>query len=79
MGRGGANLPDESSDREYSETLLLEDMESLLEGIEEQVGVGGEPTMELGKRLTDLGVASVTELRTRILSLHERLDAEAGM
>ncbi len=72
-------MPDESSDREYSETLLLEDMESLLEEIEEQVGVGGEPTMELHERLTDLGVESVTELCARILNLHERLDAEEGM
>jgi hypothetical protein len=56
---------------EYQQSLLLDDLESLLEEIEEQEDE--EPSGELLERMDALGIESVSALRMRIRSLHEEL------
>ena len=65
----------------YEEMLLLEELESALEDLED-----GEPGLdaaapegemmpeELRQRLSRLGIGSMSELRARIARLHEKLD-----
>ena len=73
MNTDDENLADSSAKKEYSQSLLLDDLESLFEEIEEQEGAG--LSRELRERMDALGVESVTALRTRIRTLHERLDS----
>ena len=71
MNTDDENRVDSSTEEEYSQSFLLDDLESLLEDIEEQedAGLSGE----LRERMAALGVESVRALRTRILTLHEGL------
>lgn len=64
---------DLTTDGEYGLSLLLDDLETLLEEIDEQEG--GEISGELRERMVELHVESVAALRTRIIALHERLDS----
>jgi hypothetical protein len=62
--------------QEYDLFLELENLESLLEEIEESGDVGQLPSdPEARKRLAELGLSSVSDLRKRIAELHAELDA----
>ncbi len=60
---------------EYEAVLILEDLESLLEDLEDS-GDSAQLPVDLRTRMDDLGISSATELRKRILELHAQLDAE---
>ena len=62
---------------EYDAVLMLDDMESLLEDLED-AEAGGQHSSELQRQMRELGVANIDELRERISTLHARLDAEEG-
>jgi hypothetical protein len=68
------------SDATYRKLVLLDDLESLLEELEEQ-GIPEDGTTDalsgdLYKRMKELGVLSLTEIRSRISELHRQLDQE---
>ena len=68
----------ESGDREYGELLFLEELESLLEDLEE-AGItdildAADLPAELLQRVQAAGVATLDELKARILELHDLLD-----
>ncbi|HYP40192.1 MAG TPA: hypothetical protein VEX13_07505 [Chloroflexia bacterium] len=67
-------------DATYRKLVLLDDLESLLEELEEQgIAEGGAMSgvpNDLRERMEELRVPSLTELRTRISELHHELDRE---
>ena len=73
----GANNGD---NQEYESLLLLEDMESLLEDLEEAgiTGLDGPAPVpdDLRGRMEHLGVRDVQQLRDRIMHLHARIDED---
>ena len=66
-----------SEDAEYQAVLMLDELESLLEEIEEY---GGERELpdDIVNRMSRFGVADERGLRDRIVELHTRLDADEG-
>ena len=65
---------------EYEQLLVVEELESLLEELEEQ-GVSGLAANEdipdqLRARMDDLGVHDVQQLRDRIMHLHTEIDGD---
>lgn len=62
---------------EYESVLLLDELESLLEEIEEG-GSTQQLSPELRAELGTLGFTSTDQLRARIRELHEQLDANEG-
>ena len=78
MTAKGVNGDDNVSSSEYDDLILVEDLESLLEELDE-AGVAGTFDLttlppDLRERLESAGLASVDELRARIRGLHRRLD-----
>lgn len=74
-GFGADEAPD---DREYEALVELEELESLLEELEEQVvsGFEADPQIpeELRARMEALEVRNIEQLRERIMHLHAELD-----
>jgi hypothetical protein len=69
------DLADKES-HEYDLLLELEELESLLEEIEESEGTAQLPAdPKLRRRLGELNIRSVSDLRQRITELHAQLDA----
>ncbi len=70
------------SNNQYSDLLLLEDLESLLEDLEDAGEEGDfqdkELPADLDERIKDVGVTSLSELQARIADLHGRLDDQEG-
>jgi len=62
-------------DAEYEAVLMLENLESLLEDLEDY-GDATQLPLDLRTRMDDLGISNAAELRKRILELHAQLDAE---
>jgi hypothetical protein len=67
-------------DATYRKLVLLDDLESLLEEVEEH-GIEEDDTTaafpnDLYQRMEDLEVSSITEIRGRIAELHRELDQE---
>jgi hypothetical protein len=67
-------------DATYRKLVLLDDLESLLEELEEQGiaedgATAGLPS-DLYERMEELEVSSITEIRDRIAELHSQLDQE---
>jgi hypothetical protein len=60
---------------EYEAVLILEDLESLLEDLEDY-GDSAHLPLDVRSRMDELGISNATELRKRILELHAKLDAE---
>jgi hypothetical protein len=64
----------------YRKLVLLDDLESLLEELEELgIGEDGASTAlpgDLRERMEGLGVSSLTHIRARIAELHRQLDQE---
>ncbi len=60
---------------EYKALMLLDDLESLLEELEES-GAEGYDQPILTERMHALDLTDMADLRERIGILHERLDAE---
>jgi hypothetical protein len=69
---------DHEEQREYKDLLVLEDLESLLEELEDHSLTGLEPgehiPAELREHMQALGVRDVQQIRDRIMHLHARLD-----
>ncbi len=68
------------SDATYRKLMLLDDLESLLEELEED-GITEDGTTsafpdDLRERMEEIGVSSITQLRARIAELHGELDQE---
>jgi len=59
---------------EYEAVLLLEELESLLEDVEEQEGGNFQPSLQA--ELREYGFDDATELRAKIRELHVRLDLD---
>lgn len=71
----GLDNKGQGSDQDYSDLLLIEDLESLLEDIEDS----GEESFanlspDLADRAQEAGVAGLGELRALIARLHSDLD-----
>lgn len=66
--------------QEYDDMMLLEDLESLQEEIEEAgLNESSSPQalpMEFRERMADAGIRNLSDLRRRIEELHARLDSE---
>ncbi|HKP53510.1 MAG TPA: hypothetical protein VJ183_12775 [Chloroflexia bacterium] len=60
---------------EYEAVLMLEELESLLEDLEEYGDTERLPS-DLQSRMETLGISNAAELRKRILELHAQLDEE---
>lgn len=73
---GGSEEQSLSEMSEYQAVLLLEELESLLEDIEEQAD--GPLPAHLMAELGEYGLGDVKGLRLRIAELHARLDTEEG-
>jgi hypothetical protein len=70
----------DGGDATYRKLMLLDDLESLLEELEEQ-GVAEESATadlpdDLRERMEELQVSSIMEMRGRIAELHRELDQE---
>jgi hypothetical protein len=69
---------DEPESQRYEDLLVLEDLESLLEELEEQSLTGSEPRehipQDIRERMETLGVRDIQQIRGRILHLHAALD-----
>lgn len=74
-----SNQADNSSNPSYAKMLMLDDLESLLEEIEEH-GLGtaqpSDLSADLREQMLELGVTSVPQLSERIAQLHAELDQE---
>jgi hypothetical protein len=60
---------------EYKKMLLLDEMESLLEDMDEEEG---ESPSDWRKKLSHLGLANRDDLVARIAALHAELDRSEG-
>lgn len=67
-------------DATYHKLMLLDDLESVLEELEEhgiaEDGATAVLPSDLYERMEELEVSSVTEIRERIAELHRELDQE---
>jgi hypothetical protein len=67
-------------DATYRKLVLLDDLESLLEELEEEGiaedGASAGLPNDLRKRMEELGVSSLAHLHARIAELHRELDQE---
>ena len=60
---------------EYEAVLMLEDLESLLEDIDDYGDTAQLPIV-LRSRMDELDISNADELRKRILELHAQLDTD---
>ncbi|HYO48466.1 MAG TPA: hypothetical protein VEW94_01340 [Chloroflexia bacterium] len=69
-----------AGDATYRRLVLLDDLESLLEELEEQGiaedGARAALPSDLYERMEELEVSSISEIRDRIAELHRELDQE---
>lgn len=75
MSQEDSMAGDGSSKEEYESTLMLDELESLLEDFEEHEGTGPLPA-DLQSQLDALGLRDANELRRRIADIHAQLDAK---
>ncbi|HEX9990237.1 MAG TPA: hypothetical protein VGE45_17395 [Chloroflexia bacterium] len=70
----------DDGDGTYRKLVLLDDLESLLEELEElgitEDGAKAALPGDLRERMGELEVSSITEIRGRIATLHRELDQE---
>ncbi len=82
--QGNNEVPADSSkakdEREYTDLLIIEEIESLLEELEDMGITGalqaGELPDDLAELVRSLNVQSTDELRARIRTLHSTLDRQ---
>ena len=78
--KGAKGPGDDHVDREYERLILLEELESLLEELEEQ-GISGMAANELipddlQNRMRKLDVVNIEQIRERIMHLHGAIDQD---